>query len=196
MSIQSHEEFSQLIQAVGERLPGNWDFTTNPQSWNWGSTLFNVIPTRSLGIFFSLTRDRSKIEISGILPRDSEGQHAYIRHGETLPRIAVSSSKSPEKIALDIERRFLPVWLPRLEEMLQDIARHDAYKTKTTSIADQIATLVKVKADGKKIPFYRSPYPVFAESTSGAEVHGDDVTLELRLSHEGAMTLLKWMIGQ
>lgn len=194
MTVQTHDEFSRLIQMVGERLPGNWDFTTNQQSWNWGSTLFDA--ERSLGIFFSLTRDRSKIEISGTLPRDSEGQHAYIRHGETLPRIAVGSSKSAEQIARDIERRFLPAWLPRLEEMLQDIGRHEVYKTKTTSVADQIANLVKVKADGKKISFYRSPYPVFSESLSGAEVHGDDVTLELRLSHDHTLELLKWMIGK
>ena len=194
MTIQTHEEFSQLVQSVGEHLPGNWDFTTNQQSWNFGSTLFDI--ERSLGIFFSLTRDKSKIEISGILPRNSEGQLAYIRVGEMLPRIAVSSSKMAAQIARDIEKRFLPVWLPRLEVMLQDIGRQEAYKTKTTSIADRIAALVKVNADGKKVSFYRSPYPVFSESMSGAEVHGDDVALELNLPHESALELLKWMIGK
>ena len=194
MTIQSHEEFAQRIISVGELLPGNWDFKTNPESWNFGSTLFDT--ERSLGIFFSLTRDKSKIEISGVLPRNSEGQLAYIRHGEVLPRMAVSSSKMARQMARDIENRFLPVWLPRLGMMLQDIGQHEAYKTKTASIADQIAAVVKVAADGKKVSFYRSPYPVFSESLSGAEVHGDDVTLELNLPHESALELLKWMIGK
>ena len=190
----TQQEYTAKIQDVGERLPGNWSFDFNPDSWNWGCKL--VDSRRDIGIFFSLDRDRKKIEISGMIPRDNKGQMPHIGMTEVLPKIRVSAAKTSAQIANDIEKRFLPVWLPRLAKMHEDIARSEDYRNKTKSLAERIAKVVQCKAEGKHISFYRSPFPVFNESMSSAEVHADDVTLELRLPPDDAVALLKWMTNQ
>jgi hypothetical protein len=190
----TYDQYEQLVHEVAKLLPGHFAVETNPDSWNWGTRFLDH--EHSLGIFLSLDRDHKKIAVSGVIPRDDRGQMPYIRSVDSLAKISVSTSKSAYQIARDITKRFLPVWVPQLEQMLTDIKRSSSYHSKTEGMAAEIADLVGVKADKTKVSFYRSPYPVFTDTISSAEVHGDDVTLSLQLGYEETIALLKWMTNQ
>ena len=111
-----------------------------------------------------------------------------------MPSINTSFSKTPEQIAKDIERRLMPEYMDVLSKALTRIVSSDSYHSKTEGFAGQIAKLVGVEAKGNKVDFYRSMHPVLSETISRAEVHDDDVELELRLSYGMTMEVLKLLI--
>ena len=76
-----------------------------------------------------------RIEISCSYPRDCKGE--YIRpydYNETAKdSITVSSDKSPEQIAKDIERRLMPEYKDRLAKVKEKIRHYDDYHNSTIS---------------------------------------------------------------
>ena len=192
----SRAAFVELIAGVGEHLTGTWEIIPNPEDWAMGARL--VDPDLHASLYFN--HHEGKIHVSCDLPKDAKGEIPYVegygQFGKRMPSINTSFNKSPEQIAKDIERRLMPEYLDILMKALSRIASSDAYHSKTEGFAGQIAKLVGVEAKGNKVDFYRSPHPVLNETISRAEVHEDDVELELRLSYGMTMEVLKFLIAR
>jgi len=189
--------FHDLVASVGEVLPGSWDLKPYGED-NWACTLFD--PDRKMRLFFRPAewKDATRIEIRGELPKDSRGQEPYLPSlptGHRMPSIKVAGSKSPDQIARDIERRLLPDLIPLIEEALERIAQSETYYTKVTSVAQEIAQLLRVdiKPDAKKVSFYHSPYPPFTENIGSANIGSDEVELELHLAPDTALAVLSML---
>ena len=187
--------FLDLIAGVGEHLAGIWELTPNPEDWPMGAHL--VDPKLHTSLYFN--HHEGKLHVSSDLPKDAKGEIPYVegygQFGKRMPSINTSFSKTPEQIARDIERRLMPEYMDVLMKALTRIASSDAYHSKTEGFAGQIAKLVGVEAKSNKIDFYHSQHPVFNSTISRAEVHDDDVELELRLSYGMTMEVLEFLIS-
>ena len=191
----------ELIAGVGEHLAGNWEIIPNPEEWPMGAHL--VDPDLHASLYFNHHVQPGhvhvgKIRVSADLPKDAKGEIPYVEGygqlGKRMPAINVSFDKTPQQIAKEIERRLMPEYMDILMKALSRIASSDAYHSKTEDFAEQIAKLVGVEAKGNKVDFYRSPHPVLNDTISRAEVHEDDVDLELHLSYGMTMKVLKILI--
>ena len=184
----------ELIAGVGEHLAGNWEIIPNPDEWPMGAHLKD--PELHASLYFN--HHEGKIHVSTNLPTDAKGEIPYVEGygqlGKRMPSINIAFSKTPQQIASDIERRLMPEYMSILMKALARIASSDAYHSKTEGFASEIAALVGVESKGNKVDFYRSPHPMFKETMGRAEVHDDDVALELRLSHEMTREVLKFLI--
>jgi hypothetical protein len=191
----SRSAFLELIAEVGEFLGGSWDIIPNPEEWPMGAHLVDHDIHASL--YFN--HHEGKIHVSGDLPKDAKGEIPYVEGygqlGKRMPSINASFNKTPEQIAKDIERRLMPEYMDILMKALSRIASSDSYHSKTEGFAGQIAKIVGVEAKGNKVDFYRSSHPVFSETISRAEVHDDDVELELRLSYGTTKKVLEFLIS-
>jgi hypothetical protein len=191
----SRGAFLELIAGVGEHLAGRWDIIPNPEEWPMGAHL--VDPELHASLYFN--HNEGKIHVSTVLPKDAKGEIPYVegygQFGKRMPSINVSFDKTPEQIAKEIERRLMPEYMDVLMKALTRIASSDSYHSKTEGFAEQIAKLVGVEAKGNKVDFYRSPHPLLNETISRAEVHDDDVELELRLSYGMTMEVLEFVIN-
>ena len=185
----------ELIAGVGEHLTGNWELIPNPEEWPMGAHL--VDPEAHANLYFN--HHEGKIHVSADLPKDAKGEIPYVegygQFGKRMPSINTSFNKTPEQIAKEIERRLMPEYMDILMKALSKIASSDSYHNKTEGFAEQIAKLVGVEAKGNKVNFYRSRHPVLNETISRAEVHEDDVELELRLSYGMTMEVLEFLIN-
>jgi hypothetical protein len=190
----SRDLFVVLIADVGEHLAGNWDIVPNPEEWPMGAHLVD----HDLHASLYFNHHEGKIHVSSDLPKDAKGEIPYVegygQFGKRMPSINTSFSKTPEQIAKDIERRLMPEYMDVLSKALTRIVSSDSYHSKTEGFAGQIAKLVGVEAKDNKVDFYRSPHPVLNETISRAEVHEDDVELELRLSYGMTMEVLEFLI--
>ena len=188
------EAFVELIADVGEHLSGNWDLIPNPEDYPMGAHLVDLELHASL----YLHHHEGKIRVGTDLPKDTKGEIPYVegygQFGKRMPSINISFNKTPQQIAGEIERRLMPEYMDILAKATARIASSDAYHSKTEGFAKEIARLVGVEAKGNKVDFYRSRHPVFRETISRAEVFEDDVSLELRLSHEMAKKVLEFLI--
>lgn len=191
----SRPAFVELIAGVGEHLAGNWEIIPNPEEWPMGAHL--VDPEAHANLYFN--HHEGKIHVSADLPKDTKGEIPYVegygQFGKRMPSINTSFNKTPEQIAKEIERRLMPEYMDILMKALSKIASSDSYHNKTEGFAEQIAKLVGVEAKGNKVNFYRSRHPVLNETISRAEVHEDDVELELRLSYGMTMEVLEFLIN-
>ena len=191
----SRTAFLEMIAGVGEHLAGNWDILPNPEEWPMGAHLVD----HDLHASLYFNHHEGKLHVSSDLPKDAKGEIPYVEGygqlGKRMPSINTSFNKTPEQIAKDIERRLMPEYMDVLMKALSGIASSDAYHSKTEGFAKQIAKLIGVEAKENKIDFYRSPHPVFSETISRAEVHDDDVELELRLSYGMTMEVLEFLVS-
>jgi hypothetical protein len=79
-----------------------------------------------------------RCECSGVYPRNVDGSYCdipeYVNGSKVpAPSIAFSISKTPEAIAKDIQRRFLPEYIARLAKVRARIAEGNDYDTRTNA---------------------------------------------------------------
>lgn len=81
-----------------------------------------------------------KVVISGCYPRDFQGKSRD--SGISRHSINVSENKSSDQMAKDIERRFLPLYLPDLAKVQASIATHEAWLRGKVAIGNEINAAV------------------------------------------------------
>ena len=192
----NQHEITVLAEQVAENLDGAWSVEPFPADWGRAGAWLRGEAGESLS--FGETQEYSKRN-KNLLDVGTD----YPKHGDQgfhtkRPRISVSATKTGKQIAADIERRLLPEYRPILQKVLSDLSARESYEKSTSSIAAQIAKLVRVEHSPgeRKVSFYHSPYPIFHETMSEAEVIGpDEVELTLRLTPEGVLNILKYVIS-
>ncbi len=192
----SHEQLDRLGKEIAASLGGSWTWRPNQPDWAPGGVLREVDDGVELYVGNTSGRKPS-ITIAAQPPKDSRGQVPHVA-SQSRPAISVSAAKRSEQIAWDIERRLLPEWLPIYEQALAAIAESNRHEEASTSAAAEIAAIVGVpiRVGGEarhKISFYGSPHPIFHETISGAEISGNEVHLDLSLSREDAIVLLRFL---
>jgi hypothetical protein len=186
-----------LGQQVASALPGTWTVTPFPEDWGRAGAYLRETESQAILILGESQeyseRNKNKLSVQGDYPKDRDGHMTSARR----PKISVSGEKTGAQIARDVERRLLPEYLPILEKELAMNARWNESEDKAQDIAEQIARLVRVPRQPREttVHFYKSPYNIFRETMSRADVVGDnEVEITLRLSGENALMLLNQVI--
>ncbi len=127
-----------------------------------------------------LSSSSGRITVRGAYP------HGYLGWGRELPSITMAISRGAEVLAKEIERRFLPKYLPLFDESVEARRISNDRLEKEQIVRDAIVAEVngRVQAGGK-IDF-AGP----GGSRGNIEVYGGTITLELRgMSHKAAILL-------
>ena len=189
---------TQLAEQVAQHLTGDWDVRSFPADWGRrGAFLTEVESGAMLAIGDSQEysdRGKGRLTVTTDYPKDRSGNQS----GARRPKISVSVTKNGAQIASDIERRLLPEYLPLLEKEMASNRAWAQHVETTTTIAKQIAKLVKVPSgsDDPNVSFYNSPVPLFRETMSGARVVDDQgVELTLCLDASTALKVLNLLVN-
>lgn len=131
---------------------------------------------------------KDKIHVSGKYP--GEYQKVYKDNKEVpFPSINVGRDKSPEVIASDIMRRFMPSYLERLELVKERNKVNQEYKDKTKTALERLNGGFVCNEDLNRNKLYLGRGYNYSGTAS---VYGDDVHLDLRsLSVETAVKILE-----
>lgn len=82
--------------------------------------------------------NHDKLHVYGIYPRDSRGKDHSGYYQAPDPSINVSLSRSPDSVAADIHKRFIPVYMERLSKALTSINEAEAYLDHKSDIGQDL----------------------------------------------------------
>jgi hypothetical protein len=144
-------------------------------------------------------KDKNRISISGVWPhRKAHTQvvPSALYPQQEAPSITVSADKTPEQIAGDIEKRFLPVYLPMWEACYQRGQELNAAEDKELSAKEEITAVLDCKLSdrerepGNRIGRYSSlPGSMYIQDIY---VGTGTVSLDIRsIPHDLAIKVLK-----
>jgi hypothetical protein len=102
---QSTEQYYELLTTLARYLPG-YTITSKPTGWEQEPYDYFLTGAQGKQIHISRTSQDSRVFISG----HYGDLHKHKAWAETYPRIGVTLKKTPEQIAKDIKRRFLPAY--------------------------------------------------------------------------------------
>jgi hypothetical protein len=128
VSVKVHNDFPHVTYVSLRRIDGGASFSLG---YDW--------------------RDKSKVHVTAHWPKDASGKEhrpyfsEYSENGSAAPSIAFSAKKDAKVIAKDIERRFLPAFLPLWDKMVEEVTKNNDYATKRAALAKSVAGLL----DGK-----------------------------------------------
>ncbi len=138
---------------------------------------------------------KGRIEISGNFHIGRDRQFVDVREWNgsqrsKLPEISVAGDRGAQAIAKEIQRRFLPEYLPLLAKAIVRRNESNTYEDKTRA---NLATLAEIA--GARVPEDRGRTTTYF--TGGdIQVSGDSITLKLSsLSVEQAKQILEMMKG-
>jgi hypothetical protein len=137
-----------------------------------------------------------KISIGSSWPLDEDRRQVTSSYDASIPRINVSVTRTPEAIAREVERRFLPEWKPLWEKSLARLDSSRKHEGETKSNAAELAEIVGIDPSeidkNGRFSLYRSS--IFPESISEVKVSGDSVTLEIHCDVENAREILRALV--
>lgn len=119
---------------------------------------------------------KDRIKISGNFPRTGKGEYVDpYGYGEKRHEIMVSITKTPEQIAKDIGRRFLPRYRELLKRVIERITKSNEYDRTCVRNLDQIKGKKLTDEEKEKRRLWLSG-PIACE----VHVNDEDATIELR----------------
>jgi hypothetical protein len=155
------------LTEVLKHLPG-WQLDPKYGEHWWCSVLRDGT---GRGIHVNATQAKGRFYISGFWPTDKEN-HQHVP--DKPEHITIARNRPPEKIAADIQRRFLPWYLAAYAEMMERVEQHNTSRNSQQEIAMELADLLGVTPR-----LQCSPPQVYANGVT-IDVHGRDVSIEIR----------------
>jgi hypothetical protein len=156
----------QLVIAIAAALNGTWEAKAKGYDYlkedddRW----HRIVAPNGAGVFIHFpaegTREKDqRISITGIWPTRAPRPHgaevgpSSLYPRQDAPTIYISLKKSPEQIAKDIERRFLPVYLPLWEACCDKAAETETAEAKELARKEEITAILGGKlTDQEKRP--------------------------------------------
>ena len=143
------------------------------------------------GTVYATTEERGSHDKPGTgIPGLDIGQYGEIAH----PTITISPDKTPEIIARDIERRFLPAYREYLRRVQARVNDHNEYEAKTAAALAALKGAALTEYEAKERKFNMDGRKVKGQDyTPHANIQAsrEDITLEIRnLSIDQAARIL------
>ena len=141
------------------------------------------------GIHVNATQAKGRLYLSGCWPTDSEHRvHGPNKH----LHITIARNRPPEKIAAEIQRRFLPWYLATYAEATERVAKCNAARDQQHEITVELAALLGVDARSRT---QSNPNRIHSSGLT-VEVHSNgEVSIELRYTTvKVAKALLKALV--
>lgn len=153
MDTKPKVDLEALAKEVASFLPG----------WTWRGPLYehtvetHAVIAREDGASISIngngwTSDGRVSITPGLWPKSKKGEEfsPYRYSGEGSPRITVAQGRPAKDIAREIERRFLPEYLPLYTKMLERRNATDVRQDSTQTASENLAKLVGGKVQGQE----------------------------------------------
>jgi len=141
------------------------------------------------GLFFQpIWNSADRVEISGYYG----GLNQFLPYEREKDKITVSLAKTPERIAMDIEKRLLPAYERMLAKAIENKGRHDRYEAEKREVLETVRDAIGGDAhviQDDRVISYR-PFHCVAKHSSGWEAK-----LELGLPLKKAVGVLR-MLGK
>jgi len=146
----------------------------------WAAALIDGV---SRGIHVNATQAKGRLCISGMWPSDSDRQ----QHRPDKPlHITIARNRPPEKIAAEIERRFLPWYLAAYAEQLKRAEQRNASRNRQQDVTVELAALLGPEA-GRRMQ--SNPNQIYAPGLT-VDVHGGGETASVELRYK-SITVVK-----
>jgi len=174
--VQQMSEKEQLdaeLRAILPYLPG-WELDPRYHAHTWCAAL---IDGTGKGIHVNATQAKGRFYISGMWPTDKKN-HRHIpnktehifHHG-----LSIARNRPPEKIAADLQRRFLPWYTAAYAEQVKRVESHDTTQQRRQEVTLELAALL-----GKETQLQSDPSHIYVNALT-VDIHGtDSVTIQLR----------------
>lgn len=118
---------------------------------------------------------KDRIKISGNFPKTEKGEYVDpYGYQEKRHEITVSIAKTPEQIARDIERRFLPHYRTLLKGMIERVQKSNEYDRTSVRHLEELKGTELSEEERRGHRFHLSD-EIFGE----VSVHGETVNIEL-----------------
>jgi hypothetical protein len=172
----------ELAAKIAENLGDGWTSFESPHhrhSWH--------LKNGDLTIRFWATtgRDAGRLAVRGLWPVDKRN---YVHSSRDSKTITMAATKTPEQIAREIQRRFLPWYQEAYAKAKQEACELDDYEEKSRQTALALAAI------GNDTPSHRTPH----EGTLSHEgvyirysCRGDRVRLTIDLSADAALEVVR-----
>jgi hypothetical protein len=124
------------------------------------------------GIHVDATQAKGRFYVSGIWPSASDREYC---RPDKCQHITVARDRPPEKIAAEIQRRFLPWYTAAYAEEAERVKRHNVSRTRQQELTAELAALLGPKATQRQ----GDPMRIDARRLT-VEIHGiADVSIAL-----------------
>ena len=158
------------LTEVLKHLPG-WQLDPAYATHTWCAVLRDGT---GRGIHVNATQAKGRFYLSGMWPSTSDREAC---RPDKCQHITVARDRPPEKIAAEIERRFLPWYTAAYTEELERVRRHNEARNCQRKLTADLAAIlgphITPRIDG-------NPTRIYAKGLT-VEVHGNaDVSIELR----------------
>jgi hypothetical protein len=201
----SEDQLREIMGAVGKIL-GGWTLRAIPEedqahSWAYldgenGATIVGGVGRWGIG--------PGRIEIRGEWPRSDEFRCVeYAPYYTDVPKITVALSRGPESIAGDIERRFLPEYLPAFEKQREALEAGDTREHHQDAVTRRLAAIIGAErlhrgyhGNEVKAPAdYFTGHDTAARALDSCEIHADgEAEIKLRCNEATAAAILRLLI--
>jgi hypothetical protein len=145
-----------IVVAIAAALNGTWEPRKNYHDSHEHDfdTQHRILAPNGSGMCLGcpdeddVKRGKNRVTISGIWPRRNPGEQvtpSSLCTDEQAPVITISLSKTPEEIARDIERRFLPLYLPLWEKCSVKGQELNAAEAKELSVKEEYGAALGIE---------------------------------------------------
>jgi hypothetical protein len=187
----SKEEFLEKVRQVGAVL--NMELEDKGDQW---SRNYAVLKNGTKEISFSNGdyQLKDKFHISGNYPRNYKREYMVYSYSEKSPSINVSEKKSPEQIAKDIQRRFLPAYEELLKTVLERVESSNGAHDNRCKALQKLGEVVGVEpgkdSQGEPGLWVHDTIP----GLKSVEARYDgDIHIELELDVEKAVNVIAYL---
>jgi len=159
------------LTAILPFLPG-WQLDPKYARHTWCAVL---IDGTGKGIHVNATQAKGRFYIGGMWPFDAAHQQCT---PDRPLHISIARNRPPEKIAADLQRRFLPWYAAAHAEQVEKAAKEDARRTRQQEVTVELAALL---GQGAARRLQSNPNQIYASGLT-VDVHGngDSVSIQLR----------------
>jgi len=201
------EQKNDLVREVAAQFPGSvlktWGGSDGDPLRVVGFSLPSVLgEPEGMGIHVNYNEYKNTLNICGEYPKSkvNRGQEFYPRDcypSVATPSMGCSAEKSPEKIAADIKRRFIPEYLVAFAACAARRDMFDAADNAKTELADSLAGILGGESHGNWQRYgSRDVHPVRDRVDFGAgsiETHTDSAEFKIRLPADKAKKLATFL---
>ncbi len=159
------------LAALLPYLPG-WQLDPKYADHTWCAVL---IDGDGRGIHVNSTQAKGRFHISGMWPWTSDRQQY---RPDKCQHITIARNRPPEKIAAEIQRRFLPWYMAAYAEQTERVRRHNDGRNRQQEVTVELAAILGEEATRR---MQSNPNQIYASGLT-VDIHGngESVSIELR----------------
>jgi hypothetical protein len=171
--VTDKQQLDAELTALLSCLPG-WKLDPTYANHTWCAAL---IDDDGRGIHVNATQAKGRLYISGMWPWTSDHQQY---RPDKCQHITIARNRPPEKIAAEIQRRFLPWYTAAYAEQAERVKQHNAARNRQQEVTVELAALLGPEASRR---MQSNPNQIYAPGLT-VDVHGNGESASVQLRYK------------